>query len=114
MEPLVTFPEVTERLLDELVRRARSVGLPKKVVLFGSHARGNAQAESDLDLLIIEGSDRPRHERSPKYYHALKDIFPSKDVVVYTPGEVAEWSRVPNAFVTTALREGRVLYEAPQ
>jgi hypothetical protein len=35
------------------------------------------------------------------------------DVVVYTPEEVEEWRSVPEAFVTTAIREGKVLYERP-
>jgi hypothetical protein len=39
-------------------------------------------------------------------------LFPAKDIVVWTPGEVEEWRSVPNAFITTAVREGRVLYEA--
>jgi len=33
------------------------------------------------------------------------------DVMVYTPEEVTEWSAVPQAFITTAVREGKVLYE---
>jgi hypothetical protein len=37
-------------------------------------------------------------------------LFPAKDILVYTPDEAEEWSSVPNAFVTTALREGRTLY----
>ena len=45
-----------------------------------------------------------------RYYHALAGLFPAKDIVVYTPEEVKEWSEVPNAFVTAALREGKVLY----
>ena len=36
-----------------------------------------------------------------------------KDIIVRTPHEVYEWSAVPNAFVTTAIREGKVLYEKP-
>ena len=48
--------------------------------------------------------------RSPCYYHALAGVFPAKDIVVYTPKEVKEWSDVPNAFVTVALREGKILY----
>ena len=59
--------------------------------------KGDARADSDLDLLIIEDSDRPRYERSPRYYHALAGVFPAKDIVVYTPDEVKEWSNVPNA-----------------
>ena len=44
------------------------------------------------------------------YLRALLGLFPAKDVMVYAPAEITEWADVPNAFVTTALREGRVLY----
>ena len=104
------FPTVTEQLLDEVVRRVLGVGSPHKIVVFGSHARGTARADSDLDLLIIEDSELPRYQRSPRYYHALAGLYPAKDIVVYTPDEVREWCDVPNAFVTAALREGKVLY----
>jgi hypothetical protein len=35
------------------------------------------------------------------------------NIVVYSPEEVHEWSEVRQAFVTTAIREGQVLYENP-
>ena len=109
-QPTWTYPPVTDELLGEVVRRIRDVGQPLKVILFGSRARGEARPDSDLDLLIIEESELPRYRRSPRYYHALAGVFPSKDIVVYTPAEVDEWSLVPNAFVTTAVKEGKVLY----
>jgi len=104
------YPQVTEDLLQAVVRRMLAVGAPDKIVLFGSRARGDARADSDLDLLIIEASDLPRHKRSPRYLRALVGLFPAKDVVVWTPEEVEAWSEVPQAFVTMALREGKTLY----
>ena len=104
-------PEVTASLLDEVVERILAAGAPERIVLFGSYARGDAQPDSDLDLLIIEQSDLPRYRRPPRYLRALVGLFPSKDIVVWTPAEIRAWSQVPNAFITTALRDGRVLYE---
>jgi len=106
-----TFPAITEDLLQEVVRRIRSAGNPVKIVLFGSHGRGEARPDSDLDLLIIEESDLPRYERCTPYRMALMDLLPEKDIVVWTPSEVKEWAQVPNAFITTIIFEGRVLYE---
>jgi predicted nucleotidyltransferase len=96
--------------LAEVVRRILSVGSPQKVVLFGSRGRGEGRGDSDLDVLIVEESELPRYRRPVRYLRALCGLFPAKDVVVYTPTEVAEWSQVAHAFVTTALREGKVLY----
>ena len=101
----------TPDLLGEIVRRILAVGTPYRIVLFGSRARGDAHPDSDLDLLIVEDSNLPRYRRSPRYLRALVGVFPAKDVVVWTPAEVAAWRDVPHAFITTTLREGRTLYE---
>ncbi len=106
-----TFPALTPELLDVVVRRILAVGSPRRIVLFGSRARGDARPDSDLDLLIIEDSDLPRYRRPPRYLRALVGVFPAKDIVVWTPAEVTAWRDVPNAFITSALREGRTLYE---
>ena len=98
-------------VLNEMVRRLVDIIHPDKVILFGSRARAEHRSGSDFDLLIIAESELPRHSRSAELYGALKDIIVPTDIIVYTPGEVEEWSHVPQAFVTTAVREGRVLYE---
>jgi predicted nucleotidyltransferase len=107
----VPFPPVTHALLDEIVQRIRSVGNPQRVILFGSHARGDASSTSDIDILIIEDSTMPRYRRASHYLRALAGLYPAKDIVVWTPSEVDEWATVPQAFITTILREGRLLYE---
>ena len=93
MAEAFTFPPVDAPLLEEVVRRTRRVGSPERIVLFGSHARGNKRPDSDLDLLIVQDSDLPRYRRAPRYLRALVGVFPAKDVVVWTPAEIAAWGR---------------------
>lgn len=110
MSQAASFPAVTDELLGEIVSRILAVGSPDRIILFGSRARGTARPDSDLDLLIIEESDLPRFKRAVRYYLALIGTFLGEDIVVWTPQEVAEWEAVPNAFISTALREGKTLY----
>ena len=106
------FPPVNEDLLSQVVQRILSVaGKPRLIALFGSRARGNFRAESDLDIVIVMDSELPRWKRSAKIRRALAGLFPAKDIVVYTPEEVDEWKAVPNAFITAILDEGKILYE---
>jgi uncharacterized protein len=102
---------VRDRVLDEIVDRISSMEHPERIILFGSRARGTARPDSDFDLLVIKESQEPRYRRSAPLYTRLADLPVEVEVVVFTPHEVAEWSNVPEAFVTTAIREGKVLYE---
>ena len=95
----------------EIVQRLLAAGEPEKVILFGSRARERSRPGSDYDLLIIQRSKNPRHARAGAYYRALSDLPVEFDIVVFTPEEVADWQAVPQAFITTATREGRTLYE---
>lgn len=104
---------IDEELIAEVVRRIVEVADPDKVILFGSHARGEAGSRSDLDILVIKSSDVPRWDRSGRIYTALRNIMVPMDILVYTPEEVYDWSLVEEAFITTAVREGKVLYEKP-
>lgn len=84
---------------------------PEKIILFGSYATGKQKKESDLDILIIMNSNLPRYKRSVPVYKALAGVLIPKDIIVYTPEEVEDWKDVPQAFITTAVLKGRVLYE---
>jgi len=103
--------KLDENLLKEIVKRILNVTSPDKIILFGSYARDEATENSDLDILIIQPSELPRYKRSSEVRLALRGLFPSKDVVVYTPDEVKEWESASTSFIASALREGRVLYE---
>jgi len=99
------------RILDEIVERILETGRPQRIILFGSRARGTARPDSDFDLLVIKESEEPRYRRSAPLYTRLADLPVEVEIMVYTPEEISAWSNVPEAFVTTAIREGKVLYE---
>ena len=107
------LPELGADLLREIVRRIVAAGRPQKIVLFGSRARGDHRPDSDIDLLVVRESDQPRHKRSVPLYAALGELplEVNTEIIVYTPQEVEEWRGASMAFVTTALREGKVIYE---
>jgi len=98
-------------LLDDVVDRVRRALDPQRILLFGSRARGREGPDSDYDLLVITESPQPRYRRAAPAYTALADLPDEVEIMVYTPSEVDEWRNVPQAFVTTALREGEVVYE---
>jgi len=104
-------PLATGSIESEIVERILAISQPERIVLFGSRARGDYRSTSDFDLLIIRYSDKPRYARAGVYYRSLASLPAEVEVLVYTPEEVEEWKNVPEAFLTTALREGVTLYE---
>ena len=98
-------------LIGDIVRRIVETAQPEKIILFGSRARGDARRNSDFDVLVIKESSEPSYRRDAPLYVALADLPVEVEVLVYTPEEVAEWAQVPQAFVTTATREGKTVYE---
>jgi predicted nucleotidyltransferase len=84
------------------------------VILFGSHARGEAHADSEVDLLVVF----PRVENSRTMIVAilseLRGLGGAKNVVVTTPDEIAAWGKLIGIVLEPALSEGRVSYERGQ
>lgn len=107
-------PPVTsiQALIREMTDRIVSRFDPERVILFGSHARGSAGPDSDVDLLVvlarIEGS---RRQKTVEIRVALRGMGLAKDIVVRTPEELEQERNVPGTLGRAAEREGRVLYE---
>ncbi len=103
--------QVDEAVLREVVRRIVDAVDPESIILFGSHGRGTPHRQSDLDILVVMESRLPRYKRAIPVYRALAGLLIPKDILVYTPDEIEAWSEVPEAFITTVVREGKRLYE---
>ena len=84
---------------------------PRRIVMFGSYARGDQDHESDVDLFIeMETALSP-----PERAVAIASLFGlrpwSMDVVVYTPEEVEQSRGIHGTLLSQIEREGMVLYE---
>jgi len=100
-----------QHVVSEIVRRLVASLDPDKIVLFGSRARGDSDAHSDIDLLIVKASQEPRHKRVGRAHRALIGLGIPVDILWYTPEEAAACSRLRQHVASRALREGQVLYE---
>ncbi len=83
---------------------------PERIILFGSHARGDASEESDLDLLVIEAHVPDRAREMVRLRRALRPLRIPVDVLVYSTEDVARWGDQPGSALYAALHEGKVVY----
>ncbi len=86
---------LTKRIIQAMVRRIVDRFDPERVILFGSHARGTARPDSDVDLLVVLSGNGPKREAQHDIRLALDDFDISKDVVVTTPEEFAWRKEIP-------------------
>ena len=100
--------------IQKIVRRLVNRFDPDQIILFGSHARGTAGPDSDIDLLVIMPVTGSRREKQIEMRVALHDIRVPKDIILATPDQVARQKDVVGTLIRPALREGQVLYERPQ
>jgi len=96
--------------LDEMVRRIVDAVHPDRIILFGSHARGEAGPDSDIDLLIVAPSDEPNYRRTGALYSLLGGLGVAKDILWATPEEAEFWRDGLCHVLAVAQREGRVVY----
>jgi uncharacterized protein len=90
-------------------RLAEAATKPAKVILFGSHALGQARPDSDLDLLVIERDLTDRNAEFVRLRRSLRGLGVPIDLILVSEDNVDEWRDVPGTLIHEAMREGRVL-----
>jgi len=99
--------------VDEIVRRIVTAFHPRRIVMFGSRARGHTGPDSDLDLFVEMDSDKSPPERAIEVSRLFGLRRWALDLVVYTPQEVQRIRGVHGTLLSTIESEGQVLYERP-
>jgi len=108
MPPESLFTPPPAALIDAVVAYFN----PRKVILFGSHARGAAGPDSDYDLLVLVDEETPPEKLTLQAgYEARRGFNLPADVVPCRESTFRRRSRLPGTLSYAAATEGVVVYE---
>lgn len=96
-----------KKLCEEIAREFR----PQKIILFGSHAYGKPQWDSDVDLLVIMPFKGTPHNQAVTIRSRI-DAGLALDLLVRTPEQVSRRLEMGDSFMREILERGKVVYEA--
>ena len=83
---------------------------PLSVILFGSRARGDAHAQSDVDMVVMMPEGTDVHRATLEAMGVARDSPVDVDIVVYTPEQFAKLSVLPGTLPRRAIKEGILLH----
>ncbi len=103
---------IDESLVQEIVRRILTVTSPEKVIIFGSAATGNMDADSDIDILVVEKDPRDGRRESVRIRKALCGLGYPFDIIVISSEWYEASKEVIGGIAYPANKYGKVVYEA--
>lgn len=101
---------ISEDTISQAVSSLVDAANPEQIVLFGSYARGDANADSDLDFLVVESQVTDRAAEMVRLSRALRHLKVPVDVLVVSRDELERHGREPGSVYWWALKEGRVVH----
>ena len=83
---------------------------PLQIIVFGSQARGDADRDSDIDLLVVFAKLKDKRKTAVDIGGALADVPVAKDIIVSTPEELERSRTRIGSVLRYAQQEGKVLW----
>lgn len=105
-----TLQNISTDTLTQIVNQLVALAAPTKIVLFGSTARGDAHAHSDLDLLIVKKTVKDPYDESLRLGRALRHFMLPIDLVVVSEKNIHRYGDIPGTVYYRSEKEGQVLY----
>jgi len=107
---MVRIRDSVSKHIQQMVERIVAQFQPEKIILFGSHARGDDTSDSDVDLLIVMPVEGSKRAKQLEIRAAVHDVRVPKDIIVSRPEEFQWRKDIIGTIERPALREGKVLY----
>lgn len=105
---------LSEGVLEEIIRRLVAEFDPEAIYLFGSHAWGEPEEDSDVDLMIVVPWNRtPTHHDCVRAHESLWEIDVPKDILIRTRARFERFRPVRASLEYKIAKRGRLLYERP-
>jgi uncharacterized protein len=105
----IAFPAPTEELISEAGRQLARAAPGSEVFLFGSHARGEAGPDSDVDFLVIVPETDDEARESARLRRLLRELPFAMDIIVVSRAYAEQWRDIHGDVVNAALTEGKAL-----
>ncbi len=97
--------------LNKAIEAIKEIADPDKIILFGSHAKGKSNFDSDIDLLVLKRGVKNRRELAQKIYLNFSDVGAPVDVIVEDPVEFEIKKKDPFLIYKEIAENGKVVYE---
>ena len=97
--------------ISELAERIAREFHPRRIILFGSSALGNATEDSDIDLLVIMPTGGSGLGKAAEIMNKISPRMPV-DLIVRDPEDVQRRLEANDFFLREVVEKGKVLYES--
>ena len=101
----------TNAQIENLCRQIVENFNPQKIILFGSHAYGKPNADSDVDLLVVMPFEGRDSQKAIEIRRKIQTTVPL-DLLVRTSEQVRARIEMEDFFMREINEKGKVLYEA--
>lgn len=81
------------------------------IIMFGSHARGSAGENSDLDFLVVKPKVVNRRKEIAQLLRVLEPYEIPVDIFVASQAFFQKWKDTPGTMLFDAAREGKIVHE---
>ena len=99
------------KIIAKIISHIAHTVKPDKIILFGSAARGRQDVFSDIDLLVITDLAYRKDDLRKEITCFAWEFSLKADILIYTPGEIKKATLDSNSFLSSVIKEGKIVYD---